>query len=200
MTAERLRELRKKNNITQVKLARMLNISQGAITNWEKGKTYPDFENQKRLADIYGVTLDELFGRDNTHSKKGVKIPVLGRVQAGIPIEAIEEILDYEEITESMAAQGEYFGLVVRGDSMFPKMVEDDVVIVRKQSDCDSGDIAVVLVNGNDATVKKVKKTPTGLTLVPLNPNYEYISYTSEEVERLPVRIIGKVVELRRKF
>lgn len=200
MTAERLRELRKKNNITQVKLARMLNISQGAITNWEKGKTYPDFENQKRLADIYGVTLDELFGRDSVPSKKGVKIPVLGRVQAGIPIEAIEEILDYEEITESMAAQGEYFGLVVRGDSMFPKMVEDDVVIVRKQSDCDSGDIAVVLVNGNDATVKKVKKTPTGLTLVPLNPNYEYISYTSEEVERLPVRIIGKVVELRRKF
>ena len=83
---------------------------------------------------------------------------------------------------------------------MFPKIIEDDVVIVRKLDDCDSGDIAVVLVYGNEATVKKIKKTPTGLTLIPLNPNFEYISYTSEEVERLPVRIIGKVVELRRKL
>lgn len=201
MTAKRLRELRRAHNITQVKLAQMLNISQGAVTNWEQGKTCPDFENQKRLADIYGITLDELFGRSPAPIKnKGVKIPVLGRVQAGIPMDAIEEILDYEEITENMAAQGEYFGLVVRGDSMFPKMVEDDIVIVRKQSDCDSGDIAVVLVNGNEATVKKIKKTPVGLTLIPLNPNYDYISYTAEDVERLPVKIIGKVVELRRKF
>ena len=196
-----LKALRLKKGITQAQLANTLFVRQSSISAWEQGKSNPDFENQRKLAELYGVSIDELFGRETTPVKqKGVKIPVLGRVQAGIPMDAIEEVLDYEEITESMAAQGEYFGLVVRGDSMFPKMVEDDVVIVRKQPDCDNGDVAVVLVNGNDATVKKVKKTPTGLTLVPLNPNYEYISYTSEEVERLPVRIIGKVVELRRKF
>ena len=201
MIAERLRELRKSHNITQIKLAQMLNISQGAVTNWEQGKTFPDFENLKRLADIYGISIDELLGRTSTPSgNKGAKIPVLGRVQAGIPIDAIEEILDYEEITESMARQGKHFGLVVRGDSMFPKIVEDDVVIVRKQDDCNNGDIAVVLVNGSDATVKKIKKTPLGLTLVPLNTAYDMISYSAAEIESLPVRIVGKVVELRRKF
>lgn len=197
----RLKELRIKKGITQVQLAKTLFVRQSSISAWEQGKSNPDFENQRKLAELYGVSIDELFGRETTPVKqKGVKIPVLGKVQAGIPIDAVEEILDYEEIPESMARQGDYFGLVVRGDSMFPKMVEDDVVIVRKQSDCDSGDIAVVLVNGNDATVKKIKKTPMGLTLVPLNPNYEYISYTADDVERLPVKIIGKVVELRRKF
>ena len=197
----RLKELRIKKGITQVQLANILFVRQSSISAWEQGKSNPDFENQRKLAELYGVSIDELFGRVSSPTKqKGIKIPVLGRVQAGIPIDAIEEILDYEEIPQSMARHGEYFGLVVRGDSMFPKMVEDDIVIVRKQSDCDSGDIAVVLVNGNEATVKKVKKTPVGLTLVPLNPNYEYISYTADDVERLPVKIIGKVVELRRKF
>ena len=197
----RLKELRIKKGITQVQLAKTMFVRQSSISAWENGTANPDFDNQRKLAELYGVTIDELFGREPAPIKnKGVKIPVLGRVQAGIPMDAIEEILDYEEITENMAAQGEYFGLVVRGDSMFPKMVEDDIVIVRKQSDCDSGDVAVVLVNGNEATVKKIKKTPVGLTLIPLNPNYEYISYTADDVERLPVKIIGKVVELRRKF
>lgn len=201
MTAQRLRELRKSHNITQVKLAKMLNVSQGAITNWEQGKSCPDFENQQRLADIYGISLDELLGRDVPSPRSnGVKIPVLGKVQAGIPIDAIEEILDYEEITPEMASQGKHFGLMVRGDSMYPRIVEGDVVIVRCQSDIDNGDIAVVLVNGNDATVKKVKKSPQGITLIPLNPAYDYINYTNEDIEKLPVQILGKVVELRGKF
>lgn len=196
-----LKALRLKKGITQAQLANILYVRQSSISAWEQGKSNPDFENQRKLAELYGISIDELFGHSHASEKpKGIKIPVLGKVQAGIPMDAVEEILDYEEIPESMARQGDYFGLIVRGDSMFPKIIEDDVVIVRKLDDCDSGDIAVVLVNGNEATVKKIKKTPTGLTLIPLNPNFEYISYTSEEVERLPVRIIGKVVELRRKF
>lgn len=198
---ERLKELRRGKGITQIQLAQLLNIRQSSISAWENGTANPDFENQRRLADLYGITIDELLGRvPDVERAKGVKIPVLGRVQAGIPIDAIEEILDYEEITDAMARQGEHFGLVVRGDSMFPKIVEDDVVIVRKQDDCDNGDIAVVLVNGNEATVKKIKKTPAGVTLIPLNPSYEMINYSIAEIESLPVRVVGKVVELRRKF
>ena len=198
---ERLKELRRGKGITQIQLAQLLNIRQSSISAWENGTANPDFENQRRLADLYGITIDDLLGRvPDVERAKGIKIPVLGRVQAGIPIDAIEEILDYEEITDAMARQGEHFGLVVRGDSMFPKIVEDDVVIVRKQDDCDNGDIAVVLVNGNEATVKKIKKTPAGVTLIPLNPAYEMINYSTAEIESLPVRVVGKVVELRRKF
>ena len=125
---------------------------------------------------------------------------MLGRVQAGMPVEAIEEILDYEEITEDMAKTGDFFGLVVRGESMEPKFSDGDIVIVRQQSDIESGNIAVVIVNGQDATIKKVKKTDGGLLLQPTNPAFKAIFYSAEEVSSLPVEIIGRVVELRAKF
>ena len=83
---------------------------------------------------------------------------------------------------------------------MEPKISDGDVVIVRRQPDVDSGDIAVVLVNGNDATVKRIKKSPQGVTLIPSNPAYEPMYYSNEEIESLPVTILGKVVELRAKL
>ena len=132
--------------------------------------------------------------------EKGVEIPVLGYVQAGIPMDAIEDIIDYEEIPESMARSGEYFALQIRGNSMEPKFSAGDVVIVRKQSDVNSGDIAVVLVNGDDATIKKIKKRPDGVMLIPNNPEFEPMFYSNQEIEELPVVVLGKVVELRAKF
>ena len=127
-------------------------------------------------------------------------IPVLGKVVAGIPLDAIEDIIDYEEIPLSMAKSGEFFALQIKGDSMEPKFSEGDVVIVRKQDDVDSGSIAIILVNGNEATIKRVKKFDGGINLVPTNPAYDVLTYTNEQIENLPVRIIGKVVELRAKF
>lgn len=130
----------------------------------------------------------------------GAVIPVRGRVAAGLPITAVEEVIDYEEIPQKMALSGEYIALKIKGDSMEPKMSEGDVVIVRLQPDVENGETAVVLVNGDDATVKKVKKIPGGLLLVPNNPTYDPIFYSYEEIEQLPVEIVGKVVELRAKF
>lgn len=83
---------------------------------------------------------------------------------------------------------------------MQPRMYENDVVIVRKQSDVDNGDIAIVLVNGADATIKKILKTLKGITLQPLNFNYSPVFYSKKDIERLPVTILGKVVELRAKY
>ena len=132
---------------------------------------------------------------------RGVRIPVLGRVVAGIPIEAVEEILDYEEITPELAATGEFFALKIRGHSMEPRMMEGDVVIVRKQEDVESGDVAIVLVNGNEATVKRVKKQEEGITLIATNTSvYEPHFYSNKEIKNLSVQILGKVVELRGKF
>lgn len=129
-----------------------------------------------------------------------IRVPVLGRVAAGIPLDAVEEIMGYEDISSVRYSSGEYFGLEIKGQSMEPKISDGDVVIVRKQSDVDSGDIAVVLVNGDAATVKKIKKSQQGVTLIPNNPAYEPIYYSNKEIESLPVSIIGKVVELRAKL
>lgn len=129
------------------------------------------------------------------------RIPILGNVAAGIPIEAIEDIIDWEEIPESMCAGGkEYFGLQVKGDSMYPDYLEGDTVIVRKTPCCDSGDVCVVYVNGYDATLKQLRLGDDGsVTLLPRNPAYPPRTYTKEEVQSLPVSIAGVVVELRRK-
>ena len=133
-------------------------------------------------------------------SKKGVAINVLGRVAAGIPIEAIEDVIDTEEISEEMAKTGEFFGLQIHGDSMEPKFSDGDVVIVRKQNDAESDDIVIAMVNGDDATCKKLKKYDDGIALISTNPAYDPMYFSKEEIETKPVRILGRVVELRAKF
>lgn len=153
------------------------------------------------LSQIFDVSTDVLIGRSAIPTPSGgIRIPVLGNVAAGIPIEAVTDIVDYEEIDATMAKTGDYFGLRIKGSSMEPRMREGDVVIVRKQDTADTGDVVVVLVNGDSATVKKIKFGETGITLLPTNPAYEPLFFDRHEVETLPVRVIGKVVELRAKF
>ena len=131
---------------------------------------------------------------------KGREIPVLGRVAAGIPINAVTEIIDTEEISEEMARTGEYFGLKIKGDSMEPRIYDGDVVIVRQQADAESGDIVIAMVNGDDATCKRLIKYSTSIALISLNSKYEPMLFTDKEVLEKPVRVIGKVVELRGKL
>lgn len=130
-----------------------------------------------------------------------IRIPVLGLVPAGIPIEAIEDIVDWEEIPATMCSgERQYFGLRVKGDSMYPEYLEGDTIIVRKTPAFESGDVCVVYVNGYDATLKRVKVDESGAwTLIPRNPEYPPKTYTVEEVHTVPVSIAGVVVELRRK-
>lgn len=198
----RIKLLRKAKNIKQADLAKAISVSQSALSGYETGKYEADTDTYKRMADFFGVTLDYLLGRDPVAAdRRGyIRVPVLGRVAAGIPNDAIEEIIDWEDISTAAAGDGEYFGLQIKGHSMEPKISDGDVVIVRRQPDVDSGDIAVVLVNGDDATVKRIKKSPQGVTLIPSNPAYEPMYYTNAEIESLPVQILGRVVELRAKF
>lgn len=193
-----IRELRKQKGLSQSDLAALCCVHQTAVSQWEKGRTSPDNESLKLLASALGVSVGTLIGGEDIGGT--VLVPVLGFVRAGIPMEAVEDILDYEEISADMAARGEYFGLKIKGDSMFPLFQAGDTVIVRRQPDAESGEIAVVLVNGNDATVKKLIKKDTSLLLVSENSAYEPMIFSKEEIEALPVTVIGKVVELRRKF
>lgn len=198
----RIKELRLSKAIKQVDFAKMLGVSQATVSGWESEKYQPDRDTLIKMASYFDVSVDYLIGNSpvKKEKKKGVQIPVLGEVRAGYPMEAVENIIDYEEIDEDMAHRGEFFALRIKGDSMEPRFVEGDVVIVRKQETADSGDIVVALVNGDSATIKKLKRHQNGITLVPSNSAYEPMYYSNEEIMELPVNILGKVVELRAKF
>lgn len=203
--ANKIKSLRKDLGFTQEKMAARLHITQTAYGKYEKGINKPTADTLTNLASIFNVSVDYLLNENaviNSDNKQpGIKIPVLGTIPAGIPIDAIEEILDYEEIPREWASNGEYFGLKVRGNSMEPRICSGDVVIVRKQENADSGDVCVIMVNGFDATLKQIKKETNGIWLVPFNKtDYSPAFYDNKQIETLPIRIIGKVVELRGKF
>lgn len=146
---------------------------------------------------IFSLSINE----DWDNKPDVVRVPILGLVKAGIPSEAIQEFIDWEEIPADWLRGGkEYFALEISGDSMYPRMEEGDVIIVLKQQWCNNGDIMVVRVNGDEATVKKVIKQDNGILLIAFNPEYEPIFYTHKQMKDLPVEYLGKVVELRGKF
>ena len=198
----RIRIARTIKGLSQTELSAMLGVRQNTLSSWETERTEPDLASLRKMAEILEVSTDYLVGATNTppQSSSGVLIPVLGDVAAGIPIEAITDIVDYEEIDAALAKTGDFFGLRIKGSSMEPRMREGDVVIVRKQDTAESGETVVVLVNGDSATVKKIKYGPDGITLLPTNPSFDPIFYSASEVDSLPVRVIGKVIELRAKY
>ena len=200
---QRIRSLRESKRINQKEFAEILHISNSTLSQYESDTRVPSDEIKIKIADYFNVSIDYLLGQQvtrQTQSKKGIKIPVLGQVEAGLPIEAVENIIDEEEIDEELARTGEFFGLQVHGHSMEPRFSPGDVVIVRKQPDVENGQIAIVLVNGDEATLKKVTKHRDGISLVPLNPAFETMFYSNADIFELPVTIIGRVVELRAKF
>ena len=199
---EKIKEARKLAKMTQVELAKAVDLSRSYIGDIEKDRYNPSITTLRLIANATGVPLESLLSSaDQRPAGRGIRIPVLGRVVAGVPIEAVEEILDYEEITPALAATGDFFALQVRGDSMQPKLEEGDIVIVKQQEDVESGDIAIVLVNGKDATIKQVKKLEGGIMLYGFNPDvYEPHFYSNQQIIDLPVRILGKVIESRRAW
>ena len=205
-TGKRLRELREAKGLSQNEVAKHLGISRTAYVKYETGESQP-VRKIKELSQLFNVSADYILANDSPitsttqqPNSKYVRIPVLGRIVAGIPMDAVEEVIDWEEIPREMAATGEFFGLKVKGHSMEPRILEGDVVIVKRQADVESGKVAVVLINGNEATLKRVKKQENGITLIANNISvYEPHFYTNDEIEKLPVQILGEVVELRGK-
>lgn len=198
-----LKMFRMREGLSQSELAKKIGVSTSTISMYEVGKRQPDFETEERIADFFNTDLNVLRGRNNelsSNESKSIIIPVLGRVAAGIPISAVEEIVDTEEISVTMASKGEYFGLLIKGDSMEPRIYDGDVVIVRQQEDAENGDIVIALVNGDDATCKRLMKYAGGISLISLNSKYEPMMFTEQDIIDKPVKIIGRVVELRGKL
>lgn len=209
LTAKRLQLAITNANMSAQELSKRSGVAKASISQYVNGSHKPSNISSGKLAPILDVNPLWLMGFDvpmngtattTSHPHKGVAINVLGRVAAGIPIEAITDIIDTEEISQDLAKTGEFFGLQIHGDSMEPRMYEGDVVIVRQQEDAESGDIVIAMVNGYDATCKRLMKYVGGISLISLNSKYDPMMFTNQEIEEKPVRIIGKVVELRGKF
>jgi repressor LexA len=201
----KIKELRKEKGLTLDKLSQITNIAPNTLNQYELGKREPSFEIVKLLADTFNVSIDYMLGRGEKNigeKKSSTKIPVLGTIPAGIPIEAVEEVVDYEEISEDMATRGEFFALKVKGDSMSPLINDGDVVIIKKQDDAESGKICVVMINGFDATLKEIKKEENGLWVLPKNPYSDFSPrfFTNEEINKTPIKVIGVAVEIRRSL
>lgn len=208
----KLKELRENKGMSQAEFAADFGVTQSAVGNWESGSRKPNIDKIRKIAAYFNVPISVLIDDEGNQAKNepvprssGVRIPVYGETAAGIPIVAIEDFDsddpdDWEEIPEDMAKSGEYIALRIKGDSMEPRMRTGDVVIVRLQPDVENGDIAIVRVNGDEATCKKIKKTPEGIMLISLNPAYEPMFFTKKQVQTLPITILGRVVELRAKF
>lgn len=188
----KIESLCKERNITITKLERLLNYGNGSL----KKATSIKNDRVLEIANFFNVTTDFLLGNElQEEQSPHPYIPILGRVIAGVPVEAVEDIIGKIQINEKLAKTGNFFALEVKGDSMQPRFQEGDVVIVKEQEDVESGQVAIVCVNGDEYTIKKVKKSESGITLIPFNPAYEPIFYSNEEIERLPVVIKGRVVQ-----
>lgn len=206
----KIKELRQEKNITQGKLAEKLGLSRSTIAMYEIGASEPDLETLKAIASFFNVSIDYLMGREvdkNVEKTKldrtTVKIPVYGTIPAGVPIEMIEDsfIEDYEDISADLLRGGnKYFALKVKGDSMLPKFEDGDVLILKQTEDCENGAFCAVSINHTECTFKKVIKKMSGLTLMPLNPDFEPLFFTNKEVAELPVTILGVVKEVRRSY
>lgn len=199
--SENLTRLVNGSKLPQSEIAKRINVSPQTFNTWIQGKAIPRMGKIQLLADYFKIEKSDLIEeKSNITISQGIKIPVLGSVPAGIPITAVEDILDYEEIPQLWANQGEFFALKIKGDSMEPRMQSGDIVIVRQQSSADSGDTVIVLINGDEATCKKLEKTSNGIMLISTNTKYSPMFFSHEEINELPVVILGKVVENRQKY
>lgn len=219
---ERLDELCSEQKISKRTLEKEAGLSSGSTSKWKD--KLPSQSSLIKLSRYFNVSIDYLTGESEFKTKqemlqhfddvyntpalqsdvfrleKGMKIPVLGNVAAGTPIFAEENYIGSEEISEELASTGEFFGLKIKGDSMSPRIMEGDTVIVRQQDDAESGDIVIVLINGDSATCKRLMKYQEGISLISFNPAYEPMTFSNKDIMEKPVRIIGKVVENRQKY
>ena len=219
---EKIKELCKEKHISVNALEQQLSFAKGSLCKIDKNK--PSSEKLQKLADFFGVQLEYLTGASEYKTKqemfqhfddmadlpalqsdilrieRGMQIPVLGEVAAGQPIFAAENYMDSEEISPDMAKSGKFFGLKIKGDSMSPRIMDGDTVIVRQQDDAESGDVVIVRINGDSATCKRLMKYTEGISLISFNPAYEPMSFTNKDIAEKPIEIIGKVVENRQKY
>ena len=209
--SERLKQLRKSRKLTQAELAKLLNVAQSTVGNWESGTREPDMETITKIARALSVPVERLFPQPDlttvtpvnfelAHAPISMKrIAVIGEVAAGYQCLADMQVIDYVACDASLLHTGyEYVYLRVRGDSMEPELHEGDLVLVQVQDTIETGEYAVVLVDNEDGLVKRIEIDRTHITLISENPYYPPRRFDREEMNR--IRIFGKVVSVMRRM
>ncbi|MGN0983216.1 MAG: LexA family protein [Gemmiger sp.] len=209
MFADRLKQARKAKGISQAEVSRQLGVTQQAVGKWETGRSTPDPQTVARLAELLGTTADVLLGLQQVTVSAGAVgrnafsrytqclIPVVGTVRAGYGSLAFEE--DYGSEYACVKDPENYFYLVVKGDSMEPRISDGDLALVHRQNTLDNGDLGV-MVYGTDGegTLKKYIQRGNAVVLHPFNPRYDELIIKGEELDHL--YIAGKVVETKAKW
>lgn len=199
-----IKNRRKELGLTLLDIANACGVSEATVSRWESG----NIANMKRsriaqLASVLNISPSMLIHDDydiqtDLNPIIKPKVPVLGVVPCGEPIEAIEDIIEWIEVVPSQATG--HFGLIAKGDSMAPYILDGDILIVKHSPVVASGKIAIVKVNGDEATCKRLIINDAGITLMPYNPTFQPMIFSPQDVEDKPVIIIGEVVEIRRRF
>lgn len=209
-SGERLKKLREEKGLTQIDLGKVFSVSHATINRYEKGQRQPDTETINEFSKFFNVSSDYLLGISDSRSNDlppgaikidgFVKIPVLGVIRAGEPMYAEQNIIDYEYVATMNLPKGECFFLKVVGDSMnLSNIIDGCLVLVRVQEEVENGDIAVILVNGHDATVKRFHRSGNTVTLMPNSSNLEHQPYVID-TKATSVEVIGKVVQAVIRF
>ena len=202
--ANRLAKAMQIRNIKASELSEKAHIPKSAISQYLSGLYEAKQKSIFKLANVLNVSEAWLMGLDvpmeSLPIKKidKIKIPVLGKVKAGYDYLVQENIIGYESI-DNVPDPENYYALQITGNSMEPLFSDGDIAIVHKQDDFDSGNTCIILVNGDEATVKKVVKMDDGIDLIAMNPYYPVRHFTKNEMDDIPVKIIGKVVEARKR-
>lgn len=203
-THDRIKQRRTELGLSADDVAKALNVSRATVYRYESN----DIEKLpttliKPLSEVLRCDISYLMGWDESSKSSSystTNIPVLGRVAAGIPITATEDVIEYVDIPEAWSKSGEYFGLLIKGDSMEPDIHNGDIVIVRQQADAEDGDIVIAIINGDDGVCKRLQRYSSGIALISINPAYAPMIFDSSAVSDKPVTIAGKVVEIRRRL
>lgn len=218
---EIIKEYRIKNKLSQRAFASRTSLSPSYINTLEKiynpktGKPYSvTTDVALELSKAMFISIEDLLNmldknqefivnttKTDNLGTPVVSIPILGTVKAGYNYLAQENWIGSIDVETSLVGNGkDFFALKIHGDSMYPIFIENDIVVVKKQEDFQNGDIVVAIINGNEATIKKGKKSENSILLQPINSNYEPLIFTYDEVKTIPVKIIGVVKQLKRSF
>ena len=199
--AENLRKQAAIAGENQPDIAEVLGVTKSAVNSYFTGTKMPRMDRIKKLAEHFGCNVSDLIDDKTVEDQiTAVAIPVLGTVPAGVPIEAIQDILGYEEIPKIMADTGEFFCLRVEGNSMYPLLYSGETIVIKKQETAENGDIVVALIDNDDTTVKRMKKVSDGIILEAENPEYNSLYFNKKQIQNEKVKIIGKAVESRKKL
>lgn len=208
--SNRLNTAMRIKNIKATELSSITGIAKSSLSEYINGKYEAKQDGVYLLAKALNVNEAWLMGCDVPMEREITKtdelgnpvvsIPLLGTVKAGYDYLAQENWIGSIDIDKKLAESGELFALKIKGDSMYPVLFENDIVIIKKQDNFETGDLVVAIINGDEATIKKGKKTDNSILLQPLNANYEPLIFTKDEMKSIPVTIIGVVKQLKREF